>query len=90
MVYEAVVCPHCHQPEAVYRHGRTADGRQGDRCTACRRRFQLHYQPTACQAGTADKIEALALNGSGIRDTARVLGIRPQTVMAHLKKRLSR
>jgi transposase-like protein len=90
MVYEVVVCPHCHQPEAVYRHGRTADGRQGYRCTACRRRFHLHYQHTACQAGTADKIEALALNSSGIRDTARVLGISPQTVMAHLKKRSSR
>jgi transposase len=88
MVYEAVVCPPCHQLEAVYRHGRTADGRQGDRCTACRRRFQL--QPTACQAGTADKIEALALHGSGIRDTARVLGISPQTGLAHLKKRASR
>jgi transposase-like protein len=68
MVYEAVVCPHCHQPEAVYRHGRTADGCQRYRCTACRRRFQLHYRHTACQAGTADKIEQLALNGSGIRD----------------------
>jgi transposase-like protein len=38
----------------------------------------------------ADKSEALPLNGSGIRDTARVLGIRPQTVMAQLKKRWSR
>jgi transposase-like protein len=29
----------------------------------------------------------MALNGSGIRDTARVLGISAQTVMAELKKR---
>jgi len=28
----------------------------------------------------------LALNGSGIHDTARVLGISPQTVMGELKK----
>jgi len=28
----------------------------------------------------------LTLNGSGIRDTARVLGISPQTVMGELKK----
>jgi transposase len=90
MVYEAVSCPHCHQPEAVYRHGRTADGRQGYRCTVCRRRFHVHYHHAGCQPGTADKIEELALNGSGIRDTARVLGISPQTVMAQLKKRLSR
>ena len=87
MVYEAVVCPHCHQSEAVYGHGRPADGWQGYRCTACRRRFHLPYKHTGSQAGIADKIEELALNGSGIRDTARVLGIRPQTVMAQLKKR---
>jgi transposase-like protein len=87
MVYEAVICPHCHQPEAVYRPGHTADGRQGYRCTACRRRFHLHYQHTGSEAGIADKIEELALNGSGIRDTARGLGIRPQTVLAQLKKR---
>ncbi|RZK28470.1 MAG: hypothetical protein EOO63_11200 [Hymenobacter sp.] len=28
----------------------------------------------------------MALNGSGICDTARVLGISPQTVMGELKK----
>ncbi|AWM32004.1 hypothetical protein DDQ68_03860 [Hymenobacter nivis] len=36
------------------------------------------------------KIMDLALNGSGVRDTARVLGISPQTVMGELKKRLKR
>jgi len=29
----------------------------------------------------------LALNGSGIRDTARVLGVCPMTVMSILKKK---
>jgi len=28
----------------------------------------------------------MALNGSGVRDTARVLGISPQTGMSELKK----
>jgi len=28
----------------------------------------------------------MALNGSGVRDTARVLGISPQTVTGELKK----
>jgi transposase-like protein len=50
----------------------------------------LLYKHTACQAGTADRIEALVLNGSGIRDTARVLGISPQTGMAQLKRRSSK
>jgi transposase-like protein len=29
----------------------------------------------------------MALNGSGIRDTARVLGVSPTTVMTTLKKK---
>ena len=69
------------------RHGRPVAGRQGYRCTACRRRFLRSYQPQGRQPGTADQVEALALNGRGLRDTARVLGIRAQTVMAQLKKR---
>jgi transposase-like protein len=31
-----------------------------------------------------------ALNGSGIRDTARVLGVSPMTVMTTLKKKRQR
>jgi transposase-like protein len=31
-----------------------------------------------------------ALNGSGIRDTARVLGVSPTTVMSALKKKRQR
>jgi len=32
----------------------------------------------------------IALNGSGIRDTARVLGVSPTTVMLTLKKKRRR
>ena len=88
MVYEAVLCPACGQSEAVYRHGRATDGTQRYRCTACRRTFQLRYRQKIHEAGVRGRITALALNGSGIRDTARVLGVSPQAVMAELKKRL--
>ena len=90
MVLEAVVCPSCQQPEAVYRHGKTRDGRQRYRCTACRRTFQLQYQHKAYEPGTRARITDMALNGSGVRDTARVLGISAQTVMGELKKKLTR
>jgi transposase len=90
MVLEAVLCPSCQQPDAVYRHGQTRDGRQRYRCTACRRTFQLQYRHKVREAGTRDRIADMALNGSGVRDTARVLGISPQTVMGELKKRLKR
>ena len=88
MVLEPVSCPVCQQPEAVYRHGKATDGTQRYRCTACRRSFQLRYRHKVHEPGVRDKITTLALNGSGIRDTARVLGISPQTVMGALKKRL--
>ena len=88
MVLEAVLCPVCAQPESVYRHGKTKDGRQRYRCTACRRTFQRHYRHQVHTPGTRAKISTMALNGSGVRDTARVLGISAQTVMGELKKRL--
>ena len=90
MVVEPVLCPECQQPEAVFRHGKASNGTQRYRCTACRRTFQLRYRHKIHEAGTRARITAMALNGSGIRDTARVLGISAQTVMAELKKRLSR
>jgi transposase len=90
MVYEAVLCPACQQAEPVYRHGRATDGTQRYRCTACRRTFQLRYRHKMYEPGVRERITDLALNGSGIRDTARVLGVSTQAVMAELKKRLSR
>ncbi|MGI4972494.1 MAG: IS1-like element transposase [Janthinobacterium lividum] len=88
MVQLPVLCPVCPQPEAVYRHGKATDGTQRYRCTACRRTFQLQYRQKIHEPGVRAKITDLALNGSGIRDTARVLGISPQTVMGELKKKL--
>ena len=81
MVQLPVLCLVCQQPEAVYRHGKATDGTQRYRCTACRRTFQLQYRQKIHLPGVRAKITDLALNGSGIRDTARVLGISPQTVM---------
>ena len=90
MVLEPVLCPVCQQPEAVYRHGKATDGTQRYRCTACRRTFPQRYRHTIHEPGVRARILALALHGRGIRDTARVLGISPQTVMAELKKKLNR
>ena len=87
MVLEPVHCPACQRPEAVYRHGKATDGTQRYRCTSCRRTFQVRYRHKIHDPGTRARITELALNGSGIRDTARVLGISPQTVMRELKKR---
>ncbi len=86
MVLAAISCPSCAQAEAVYRHGTNSDGSQRYRCTACRRTFQLTFRRRAHDPAVAAQIVALALNGSGIRDTARTLRISTNTVLAHLKK----
>ena len=48
--------------------------------------FMLEYQNKGCESGISRKIIDMAINGSGIRDTARVLTISKGTVINTLKK----
>ena len=79
-----VKCPSC-QGELVYRHGKARSGIQRYRCRDCRHCFQLDYLYEANKPGVVEKISDMAMNGSGVRDTGRVLGISVTTVIAHLK-----
>ena len=54
----------------------------------CERRiFLARYHNTGRLPEVNRQIVDMALNGSGIRDTARVLGVSPMTVMSALKKK---
>lgn len=79
-----VKCSSC-QGELVYRHGKARSGLQRYRCRDCHHCFQLEYLYEANKPGVAGKISDMAMNGSGVRDTGRVLGISITTVIAHLK-----
>ena len=79
-----VVCKSC-SSTSVYRHGKAPSGEQRYRCKDCGHSFQMHYRYKAHEPGVADKIIDMAMNGSGVRDTGRVLGISPTTVITHLK-----
>ena len=88
MILIAVKCPACGSTDVV-KYGRQANGEQRYRCNhaACERKiFLLHYDQKARRPEVKKKILDMALNGSGIRDTARVLGISPVTVIKELKK----
>jgi insertion element IS1 protein InsB len=88
MVYVPVQCPHCQSTEVV-KAGRHANGAQRYRCQneQCTRRiFLLQYQDRGRAPEIRRQVVDLALKGSGIRDTARVLRISPTTVIAVLKK----
>jgi insertion element IS1 protein InsB len=87
-----VQCPECRSREVV-RYGRQANGEQRYRCNNphCKRRiFLLRYYNTGRLPEVKRQIVDMALNGSGIRDTARVLQISPMTVMTTLKKKRPR
>ena len=92
MAVVAVQCPGCGSEEVV-RYGRQPNGEQRYRCNnpVCRRRiFLLRYHNTGWMPQVKQKMVEMALNGSGIRDTARVLGVSPTTVITTLKKKRRR
>ena len=74
----------------VVRYGRQANGEQRYRCNNphCKRRiFLLRYCNTGRLPEVKRQIVDMALNGSGICETARLLKVSPMTVMTTLKKK---
>jgi len=88
MVSVPVQCPYCQSTEVI-KAGKQANGTQRYRCQnehCARRIFLLQYQNRGRIPEIRRQVVAMAINGSGIRDTARVLRISPTTVIAVLKK----
>lgn len=73
MAYEIDLCKYFKGSEVV-RHG-TQSGRSRSRCKTRRRIFKTGYIYLAYQPGIKEQNVDMALSGSGIRDTSRVLGI---------------
>jgi transposase-like protein len=77
----------------VVKYGQQPNGAQRYLCTnshCSRRIFLLKYHNTGWQPEVKQQMVEMALNGSGIRDTARVLGVSPTTVTTTLKKKRRR
>jgi transposase-like protein len=77
MVYVPVQCPHCQSTEVI-KAGKQANGAQRYQCQngRCERRiFLLQYQDRGRALEIRRQVVDMAINGSGIRDTARVLRI---------------
>ena len=88
MVTVPVQCPYCHSSEVI-KAGKQANGTQRYQCQngrCARRIFLLQYQDRGRIPEIRRQVVDLAMNGSGIRDTTRVLRISPTTVIAVLKK----
>jgi transposase-like protein len=88
MVNIKVLCPHCGSEDVVL-HGKNTNGKQRLLCrnSECSHKtFQLEYTYNAYKPGVRQQIVDMAQNGSGTRDTGRVLGISKDTVTSVLKK----
>jgi transposase-like protein len=89
MAVESVRCPHCQRGEVV-RYGSTVNGKERFRCQngdSCGRTFIREYAYQGRVPQVKRQIVEMTLNGSGVRDIARVLQISPNTVIEELKKR---
>jgi transposase-like protein len=90
MIIQVLHCPYCHDTDIV-RHGATPEGKQRYRCRTCLegrgRTFLLEYTYAGQSPEVKQQIVDMAMNASGIRDTARVLHVSPTTVLKELKKR---
>ena len=76
--YHQIQCPHCGSSK-IKKSGKNPD------CST--QTFMLDYTYKAYEPGIKEKIVNMAINASGVRDTARVLGINKNTVISTLKKK---
>jgi len=86
--YQEITCPKCGGNDLM-KAGRNAYGEQRYCCQAAdcpTKTFMLTYRYRAYEPGIKEQAVAMAINGSGIRDTARVLKIDKNTVISTLKK----
>jgi transposase-like protein len=77
-------CPYCQGTDMV-RHGTTPEEKQRSRCRECLlgrgRTFLLEYTYAGQSPEVKQQTVDMAMNASGIRDTARVLPVSPTTVL---------
>jgi insertion element IS1 protein InsB len=85
MLFNAIVCPSCQSIDIVkYGVSEKCGNVECKRCT-----FILNYTYQGRLPEVKEKITDMAMNGSRIRDTARVFKISPSTVINELKKESS-
>jgi insertion element IS1 protein InsB len=89
MVFILVPCPYC-QSDRVVKRGKADTGKQRYRCQnpdCSHQSFLLDPAYRGRLPQITQQVIEMSLNGSGIRDTARVLKISTATVINELKKK---
>lgn len=85
MQTKAITCPRCSRGN-IKKNGTTSQGKQKYLCQVCRRQFITDYRYQGCRPSVVARIVPLSLNGCGIRDITRVLGVSPNTVLKTLRR----
>ena len=83
-----VKCPACKEADVI-KFGTNTTGKQRYKCKnehGAKNTFLLEYSRSGDLPEIKQKIIDMALNGSGVRNTARVLGVSMNTVISELKK----
>jgi len=91
MIIKVLYCPYCRGVNII-KNGKTRQGKQRYKCqeaTCDGRTFLLDYAYSGQSRQVKQQIVDMAMNGSRIRDTARVLHVSSSTVIKELKKRTS-
>jgi transposase-like protein len=89
MVGMSVVCPYC-QSDHIVKRGKTETDKQRYRChneKCSHHSFLLDPAYKGRLPEIKQQVIEMSLNGSGVRDTARVLQISTATVIQELKKK---
>ena len=81
-----VKCRYCNKTKEVVKAGCSISKQQRYQCKQCNRYFQLEYINNASKTGVKEQIVEMSINGSGVRDTVRVLKVVINTVIGVLKK----
>lgn len=91
VITQVLHCPYC-QGTDIVRHGTTLESKKRYRCRECLlgrgRTFLLEYTYAGQSPEVKQQIVDMAMNASGIRDTARVLHVSPIIVLKELKRHL--
>jgi transposase-like protein len=86
---EVICCTLCGCDDLM-KNGHSPNGTQRWFCKGCKKHFQRVFTHKGRLPEVKIKIIEMTTNGSGIRDTARVLEISPHTVINEIKKNSGR
>lgn len=87
--YQEIECPRCGHRNHLKNADQNAHGVQRDRgwqADCPTQTFMLNDRYKAYEPGVKDPVVAMAIKGSGVRETARVLVINKGTVISILNK----